>query len=180
MYPIEVFSDHSNLQAFMKQLKLNGRQARWCLALTPFDFVIKHRAGKSNPADGPSRRWLPSDPEVDLISPLSRRMASESQTTDHRSVMVQSLTVRELTSQIPYFKEDEDGDESTGKVDWEELGRSCRLPEARVQPACASEQAYSEETSKDLKELIGQLQEEDPETQRRKTAIKQANPGFKG
>lgn len=54
--PVEVLSDHHNLQTFMRQEKLNGRQARWCMFLSPFHFVIKHRAGKTNPADGPSRR----------------------------------------------------------------------------------------------------------------------------
>ena len=39
----------------MKQPKLNGRQARWCIYLAPYNF-IKHRAGKLNPADAPSRR----------------------------------------------------------------------------------------------------------------------------
>lgn len=179
-YPVEVFSDHSNLQTFMKQPRLNGRQARWCLSLTPFDFVIKHRAGKNNPADGPSRRWLPGDPEVDLISPLSRRMASESQTIDHRSVKVQWLTVSALTSHIPHFEENEDRDELIGAIDWGELGRARRLPNARVQPACASEQAYLAEAGTDLKELVGQLQDEDPETQRRKAAVESSTPGFKG
>jgi len=55
-YPITVFSDHNNLQGFMKQNYLNGRQARWCMYLAGFDFTIKHQAGKRNPADGPSRR----------------------------------------------------------------------------------------------------------------------------
>src|SRR5438045_7595086 len=40
----------------MKQPKINGRQARWLVYLTPYDFVIKHRPGTLNPADGPSRR----------------------------------------------------------------------------------------------------------------------------
>src|SRR5438045_182643 len=39
----------------MKQLKINGRQARWLVYLTPYDFIIKHRPGILNPADGPSR-----------------------------------------------------------------------------------------------------------------------------
>lgn len=182
MHPIEVFSDHSNLQAFMRQPKLNGRQARWCLALTPFDFAIKHRAGKSNPADGPSRRWLPEEHEVDLVSPISRRMASEPQTTDHRTVKVQSqsLTVKEITSHIPCFEETEGQDESIGIIDWEELGRVRLVPRAQVQLACASEQAYLAEAGTDLKELVGQLQDEDPETQRRKTAVQSSTPGFKG
>ena len=53
---IEVWSDHQNLQGFMKQPKINGRQARWLVYLTPYDFIIKHRPGLLNPADGPSRR----------------------------------------------------------------------------------------------------------------------------
>ena len=55
-HTIEVWSDHQNLQGFMKQPKINGRQARWLVYLTPYDFIIKHRPGLLNPADGPSRR----------------------------------------------------------------------------------------------------------------------------
>ena len=31
--------------------KLNGRQARWAMALSAYDFTISHWPGKSNPAD---------------------------------------------------------------------------------------------------------------------------------
>jgi RNase H-like domain found in reverse transcriptase len=55
-HPIEVWSDHQNLQGFMKQPKINGRQARWLIYLSPYDFTIRHRPGKLNPADAPSRR----------------------------------------------------------------------------------------------------------------------------
>lgn len=55
-HPIEVWTDHKNLQSFMKQPRLNGRQARWCFALCPYDFTIKFRKGTTNPADAPSRR----------------------------------------------------------------------------------------------------------------------------
>ena len=40
----------------MKQPRINGRQARWLVYLTPYDFIIRHRPGLLNPADGPSRR----------------------------------------------------------------------------------------------------------------------------
>jgi hypothetical protein len=40
----------------MKQPRINGRQARWLVHLTPYDFIIRHRPGLSNPADRPSRR----------------------------------------------------------------------------------------------------------------------------
>lgn len=63
----------------MKNTKLNGRQARWCIFLTPYDFVIKHRAGKTNPADAPSRRpeYEGEEPPTrDLIPALRGRMES--------------------------------------------------------------------------------------------------------
>jgi hypothetical protein len=40
----------------MKQSCINGRQARWLVHLTPYDFIIRHRPGLSNPANRPSRR----------------------------------------------------------------------------------------------------------------------------
>ena len=55
-HTIEVWSDHRNLQGFMRQPRINGRQARWLVYLTPYDFIIHHRPGLQNPADGPSRR----------------------------------------------------------------------------------------------------------------------------
>lgn len=186
-YPIEVFSDHSNLQTFMRQPKLNGRQARWCLSLTPFDFTIKHRPGKVNPADGPSRRWLPEDDEVDLTLPLRQRLATGTQSPDQRSARVQllaagiqSLTVTDLTSSIHTFDPEVDEEESVGRTDWEELGRARLVPRTQVQTACASEKAYQAEAGEDLKELIERLQDGDLETQRRKRAVEVATPGPKG
>jgi len=55
-HPIEVLTDHRNLTGFAKVKQLNGRQARWAMFLSSYDFVITHRAGKLNPADAPSRR----------------------------------------------------------------------------------------------------------------------------
>jgi hypothetical protein len=55
-HTIKVWSDHMNLQGFMKQPRINGRQARWLVYLTPYDFLIHHRPGSLNPADRPSRR----------------------------------------------------------------------------------------------------------------------------
>ena len=78
-YPVEVLSDHANLQTFMKQPKLNGRQARWLMFLTPFEFVIKHRSGKTNPADGLSRKPNASQvaPAAELTTPIQERFASD-------------------------------------------------------------------------------------------------------
>src|SRR5271155_6135603 len=43
----EIWTDHKNLEYFMKAKKLNCRQARWSLFLACFDFIMHHRLGKS-------------------------------------------------------------------------------------------------------------------------------------
>jgi hypothetical protein len=52
----EVLTDHHNLKWFMETKVLNHRQVRSYLTLSKYDFVIIHRPGSTNPADGPSRR----------------------------------------------------------------------------------------------------------------------------
>ena len=56
-FKFEIWTDHKNLEYFMKAQKLNRRQARWALYLSQFDFTLKHmletRMGKT---DGLSRR----------------------------------------------------------------------------------------------------------------------------
>ena len=53
----EIWTDHKNLEYFMKAQKLNRRQARWALYLFQFDFTLKHVVGsKMGKADGLSRR----------------------------------------------------------------------------------------------------------------------------
>lgn len=52
----EVLTDHHNLKWFMETKVLNHRQVRSYLALSRYDFTLNHRAGSTNPADGPSRR----------------------------------------------------------------------------------------------------------------------------
>jgi hypothetical protein len=71
-YPVRVLTDHANLRYFMTTKTLNGRQARWSEYLAAFDFVIEYRAGKKNPADGPSRRpdYVPKDGEAADMSML--------------------------------------------------------------------------------------------------------------
>ncbi|USP74003.1 retrotransposon nucleocapsid protein [Curvularia clavata] len=52
----DLITDHRNLKWFMETKTLNHRQVRSYLALSGFDFTIVHQPGKTNPADGPSRR----------------------------------------------------------------------------------------------------------------------------
>jgi len=53
----EIWTDHKNLEYFIKAQKLNQRQARWALYLSRFNFILKHvletRMGK---VDGLSRQ----------------------------------------------------------------------------------------------------------------------------
>jgi len=53
----EIWTDHKNLEYFMKAQKLNQRQARWALYLSRFDFTLKRVPGsKMGKADSLSRR----------------------------------------------------------------------------------------------------------------------------
>src|ERR1700677_5095486 len=42
---VEIFSDHKNLQYFLTSKKLNRRQARLCLFLSRFDFLMTYKKG---------------------------------------------------------------------------------------------------------------------------------------
>jgi len=56
-FKFEVWTDHKNLEYFMKAQKLNWRQAQWVLYLSRFDFTLKHVPGiKMVKANSLSRR----------------------------------------------------------------------------------------------------------------------------
>ena len=56
-YPLELITDHKNLEYFMTTKLLNRPQARWSEFLTRFDYEIVYRPGKSNGrADALTRR----------------------------------------------------------------------------------------------------------------------------
>ena len=56
-FKFEVWTDHKNLEYFMKAQKLNQRQARWALYLFRFNFTLKHvPETKMGKTDGLSRR----------------------------------------------------------------------------------------------------------------------------
>lgn len=79
LYPIEVLTDHNNLKHFINIKELNGRQARWAMKLSMFDFVISHRPGRTNPADAPSRRpdYTGANTSINLLLPtLQQKLAN--------------------------------------------------------------------------------------------------------
>ena len=53
----EIYTDHRNLQYFMKKQKLNARQLRWMIFLADYEFTIYYKEGsKMGKADALSRR----------------------------------------------------------------------------------------------------------------------------
>jgi RNase H-like domain found in reverse transcriptase/Reverse transcriptase (RNA-dependent DNA polymerase)/Integrase zinc binding domain/Chromo (CHRromatin Organisation MOdifier) domain len=44
--PVEIWTDHKNLEYFRSAQKLNRRQARWSLYLSRFDFTLHHKPGR--------------------------------------------------------------------------------------------------------------------------------------
>jgi len=46
-HPVEIWTDHKNLEYFMTAKKLNRRQARWFLHLARFDFLLHHCPGRT-------------------------------------------------------------------------------------------------------------------------------------
>ena len=57
MIKFEIWTDHKNLEYFMKAQKLNRRQARWALYLSRFNFTLKHVPGtKMGKVNSLSRR----------------------------------------------------------------------------------------------------------------------------
>ena len=56
-HPVDIRTDHKNLEYFMSARNLNRRQARWSIYLARFDFTLQHIPGKSmGKPDGLSRR----------------------------------------------------------------------------------------------------------------------------
>jgi len=56
-YPLQLITDHKNLEYFMTKKLLNRRQALWSEFLTRFDYEIVYRPGRSNgKADALTRR----------------------------------------------------------------------------------------------------------------------------
>jgi len=85
-HTVLVKTDHNSLKYFMTKKDLNRRQARWAERLSAFDFEIVYRTGKSNPADGPSRRpdyELPKDASSTLLPTLQQKLRAVYMTQMH-------------------------------------------------------------------------------------------------
>jgi len=74
-HPVEIWTDHKNLEYFMTAKKLNRRQAHWSLYLACFDFKLTHH------------------PECSMGKPdaLSRRPDHGKGTSDNEDVILLRL-----------------------------------------------------------------------------------------
>jgi hypothetical protein len=56
-HPVEIWTDHKNLEYFRVAQKLNYRQAHWSLYLLHFDFTLHHKPGQSMGKPNALSRW---------------------------------------------------------------------------------------------------------------------------
>ncbi|KAF4332523.1 gag polymerase env poly [Fusarium beomiforme] len=187
LHQVEVLSDHYNLQTFMKNPKLNGRQARWCLYLTPYDFIIRHRAGKTNPADAPSRKPEyegETPPNQELLPGLQAKLAKIQAITRSKR---QQPPQGEPTPLEDNSKEDsrEEPEDQTNPSRWKEWVSNKVIQQDTLSQLQAKETVQHEETiapgtSGSLLEAIQTLQQKDKETKARKAELSDKNTHQKG
>ena len=148
--PTMVMSDHHNLQQFMTTKSLSGRQARWAEVLARYDFSIVHIGGKTNPADGPSRRpdyareAAREDRGNPLADLLSKRLAGKGKNSHegHMSVTgtfaVRTRALANRTMHTPIASPTADGPGATSEghvgtteaTDCSELSPYGKIPSA--------------------------------------------------
>jgi transposase InsO family protein len=112
---LEVLTDHNNLRGFMGTQVLSRRQAGWAIKLAAYDFDIKHRAGKTNPADGPSRRPVgtgetPTVQATDMLPALQQKLqlgADQVVPPDAGPMLEGSQTIAPQRTGTPHLSEDE-------------------------------------------------------------------------
>jgi hypothetical protein len=56
-HPVEIWTNHKNLEYFRVTQKLNCRQARWLLYLSRFNFTLHHKPGQSMGKPDALSRW---------------------------------------------------------------------------------------------------------------------------
>ena len=72
--PVNIISDHKNLEYFMSFKRLSRRQARWSKLLSCFNFKISYQPGAQCKADALIRRFqdvsADSDPRQDFMEQI--------------------------------------------------------------------------------------------------------------
>ena len=99
----EIWTDHKNLEYFIKVQKLNRRQARWALYLSRFDFALKHVLGsKMGKADSLSRRpdWEVGVERDNENKTLVKPEWLENKRTEKVEVIVEEVDLLEKIRQL--------------------------------------------------------------------------------
>ena len=98
----EIWTDHKNLEYFMKAQKLNRQQARWVLYLSRFDFVLKHiPRTKMEKTDSLSRRpdWKVGVERDNEDEMLVKKEWLENRRTEKVEVIVEGVDLLEKIRQ---------------------------------------------------------------------------------
>jgi transposase InsO family protein len=172
-FPVTVRTDHNNLIYFMKKVTINNRQAHWIEFLAGFDFQIEHRPGRTNPADGPSRRPDYVDRQHQayngLLPTLQQKLTrglSEVATSNKSEASQQSTRIRAVFAKANSRTETKDilhvVDQLMRPLHGEGAEQTqAFMPRCRAVRGAAAETPY-EDPSLDLQKLISQAQNGDP------------------
>jgi len=98
----EIWTDHKNLEYFMKAQKLNRQQAKWVLYLSRFDFVLKHiPRTKMEKTDSLSRRpdWKVGVERDNKDETLVKKEWLENRRTEKVEVIVEGVDLLEKIKQ---------------------------------------------------------------------------------
>ncbi|RKF82039.1 hypothetical protein GcC1_018028, partial [Golovinomyces cichoracearum] len=165
--PINIISDHKNLQSFMRTKQLNRRQARWALFLSQFNFKIIYEPGKNNiVADALSRRKqdLPKDVTDERLTINHRILLKKSNITEgminfNNKEAIKALPtdieyVENKNKEIEYHAVDSDSDSSSnGNIDDTEVTQN--YLDMKISTANLIQGAYeNDQISKEIFEIL--------------------------
>ena len=110
---ITLRTDHKNHESFFSKKTLSRRQARWAELLSGYDVRIDYQPGKTNPADGPSRR-----PDYRLLKPQVAAVEVEEDTdqTLWSDLAAATATCPQMQTVAAHATQDQSEDQ---KPDWQ-------------------------------------------------------------
>lgn len=68
--PFKLVTDHASLKWFLNLANPTGRLARWGCRLSPYNFIIEHRAGKDNVVPDTLSRFVPNVAATTTADPI--------------------------------------------------------------------------------------------------------------
>ena len=186
---VDVWTDHDNLRGFMDLKSLSARQRRWVMKLAAVDFEIFHRAGKTNPADPPSRRpdYQGDNPDAITMLPTLQNKLALLDKEHSLPEVVRAVRVRyalrskvkgsQTTQSTPARQSKPEGAAGSPPVDSDdddEVAVPQRLPRQVAKEVAQNEAVYGDPTAPIL-DVIRWLQKTDDFTQDKIKEIKEGN-----